>query len=398
MKVAQSHITDRTRLWSAVERTEALRIHAQVAYHDGVHRRERHRPIHVDMQRLLQDEDPWFRDACRRKLKSLERPDRVIVPAHEVTEALRNILSDIWKGIEPSTTVVPRGGLTPELRAELPRVGRILVVDDALVTGKTMQGIIDSIGGALAGSGRDHDVRAFVAFCCPSGADILDTIEESLARLTRDEGIEHLHHGKLAYLPAECAFCEEQRVLRLLKRRSGPHQALVAERLAQLGGPVDSTTLLFGGADPGSDGANIKITPRLTVSPATAYAAFASAAQETRAEMTLDDGEVHGYLDAAHAIANYPQAPMLAGVLRTFSEHEVNYEAGRALPVKGALANGRGLTARSLGEIGWAAVMDKLPSSFVKHVDTAMERRESDPVLALLRRLLAQRDAGHRTA
>jgi len=392
VKVTSRLVASRSALWKAVERTGALRIHDEARYNDGEVRRTRHRPIDIDMGALLQD--VWFRTACIRELQKLERPDQILLVENSVTHRLVSIARDAWDDeIEAIVSSGSRAELSRAVRSVLPSRERILFMDGSLVTGQTVNRAIDNVFTALRGREAEHEVHVFVGLCCPDTAAIPERLRRNLARFGDDPEADRLRHVAVAYLPdnASCTFCEEADLLRRMAMSATTTNPLIRQRIEQLEGPLDSASLLFAAA-PQRDDALVTIAQNCEVSKATAYAAFASAAQEVRSTINRD-GSGTGYLDHAHAIARYPQAPMLAGILRTFGEEEINYLRDSSGVVAGMLEAADDLDARALVEIGWAAVTDKLPLPLTRFVAAALRRRGAahDPVVALMCMLLERR-------
>jgi len=365
--------------WRAVDRTNAVRLHADVAYDDGQKRHRRHRPVDLDIRALL--EDPTFRDRCRGELQRCEAPDLVILPRHESTAALCELLEESIGVVAAQIVRVPRTHIDERVARRARAVDRVLLVDDALVTGQTLRGLVDNLRIATGSRWREISCSAFVAVSCPDSAGAEQSVENALHR--PDRRAKNLRYGVRTLLPPHtaCPFCEERQWLKGLMPAMSRHESIIETRLEQLEAEMTSKTLLFSSsASPHTAVADSVLGER--VDAVTAFAAFASASQELKDDFTRNDPHRSECFDVSHSIKNWYDAPVLAGTLRTFGEEDLSYVA-EARRIRDAL-RWRRMSARELTEVAWAAVTDKLPPAVVPAVQEALRDHADDKVAAFM--------------
>src|SRR5205807_7187554 len=112
-----------------------------------------------------------FRAQCRRRLATFAaslRPEAVAIPQHAATDAMVELLEEAYTSIgdtadpRPAIVRVPDGPLSDQADAILGPARRILVLDDALVTGATLSTLRGRIYDANQLRQHAAEVGAFV--------------------------------------------------------------------------------------------------------------------------------------------------------------------------------------------------------------------------------------------
>jgi len=383
--VPKSFITEHRALWKSADKQDAVQLHVDLDYSLGPVPGQRHRPVHLDVAALL--EDAWLPKRCREVLETLPPPDVILIPEHGASAALAMLAALVFESAE--IEVVPRSRLPDALATAAAEAGRILFIDDAAITGELLRTLVGCWRQVTAARDEVPELYVFVAVCSPAHPQVLEGLEQLLEGCSADRG--GLHSGTTLLLPAgdACAHCEEREWLERLVEKATPGTRRVMERrLAALGRELDDKTVVWG---PDKPPAPVPIAAGLELGAKTAFAAGVSAAHEAK----LDLIERGGYLDPTHTLREYSAAPLLGAILRTFSEAQVNYIEAQKGFCGALVPGGVALDAIALAELGWAAVMDKLPP---QAVDVLLERLGDLPQYTpgwLMRELIERRRLGY---
>jgi hypothetical protein len=394
-KLTFSSVEKDAHFWRAADRAKAVRVHADTAYDDGQRRFARHRAVDLDVTALLSD--PEFRTACLELCQTLPSPDLVLVPDHEATQALISLVRDAHSIEDSKILTIPRMEIDQRVETKIESATSVLLLDDALVTGRTLRGLAENLRVGLGRAWESKDVRAFVPLSCPSRGHDRIRVENALRRAgDRSKRLVFAHE---ALLPATslCAHCDERRWLESIADALPTHADVIDERLAELGQPIaPSTVLLRGGHDTAVVNDSV-LAPKASVAATTGYAAFVSAAQRLRDEISAGDGLPQHYVDLAHAIEAWFDGPLIAGILRTLGEEEMSY--ARQSTRVADVVRAKDAHAAELCEIAWSAVRDKIPHGVIPALRERLSAvAEDDPVVRFLEDALAMRQQVPRPA
>jgi hypothetical protein len=364
--------------WEAVSATEALRLHHDVTYPETAgDPGTRHRPIDIDVNKLLLDEDVWA--TCVSRLAAFQTPDIALIPDHEATEALEQLVKSTHPETIPAT--VPAGLLEDHVVHTMHDASRILIVDDAVVSGKTLRRLIDRIRDAL---GDEHfaekDIRIFTPLLCSASSDVARRLRNKVTPGAKNS--DRVESGAVlvaAYevpLPADdpCPWCEEWLFLKRLQPKMARHADVIRARLECLSAPrPDADRLLIYPGLPQQE-RGMLISDSVVgedVHVSVVFAAFASAVQSCRYDADPRSDAGH-YIDLAHLVASWWGVGMFAGVLRTITQAEGKY-AAQAQPFVEAWRERETWAQAELVEFAWAAVSDRIPAEAKSLVRTALK-------------------------
>jgi hypothetical protein len=397
--VASTLFRSKEDFWEAVSETSALRLHQDVRYPENDDAAEpRHRPIDIDLGRLLHDNHVWT--TCKSRLAGLPAtPDVALIPSHDVSEALEVLVQEVHPKTIPA--IVEAGPLDADVVDVLHSATDVLILDDAIVTGKTVLRMLDRIRVAL---GDEHfaekRVSIFTPLLCPSHPGTAKRIRNKLAPGARSRethfGLSFIYAYDIPLPDDEaCPWCEEKVLLTLLRPKLRQHERVIANRLKILSKrrPVPDDLLIHPGIsaeDVERVVADSVVGEHVAVS--VVYAAFASAVQQLRHPELDGDSDPEPYIDLAHLTANWWGVGMFAGVLRSVTEAEGKY-AAQAAPLARAWSDReRAWRQGELMEFAWAAISDRLPADAKTLVREAVEARRGDsPALNFAADLLEQR-------
>jgi hypothetical protein len=346
--------------WQIADEQRAVRLHASVIQGEALADRlspgqavpVKRRDIAIDVVRLLAHRK--FNEGVRDKLAEfLPRCDLLIVPSHGASDAL----IELGKAIYPDPRVVKlEPGQIDDLRRALKGVKRILILDDAIVSGTTvrsMHRMLQDLIHDLQGDDRpaeDYEIRVFVIVGRPQSQAMWTRLEDSLRQ---GRGRTYLSAAERLLLPDRaCPWCDERKRLQSVRRQrdnpvvagSDPGRAsaeedvadaFIRERLARLN--VRDTERLNGLADSiflcGSNG-ELNSDDRLTahslfgeaLHEATAYAAVAEAMHATRVDQNKKLQGKQGVVwhwDVARIITAYHDPIIQASFLRAARPEEL---------------------------------------------------------------------------
>ena len=220
--------------WETVDRQRAVRVHAALVQGSplakpsdsqawaGAVTPVKRRDIAIDVVRLL--EDPQFRDDVSETLSRFQpRCDLVVIPSHAASEALLSLVKEVYP--KPRSVVLEQAQ-RQELKDKLRGARRILILDDAIVTGTTVRSIhrvIQDILHELPPEERDpaYTISVFVVIGRPQTETLWKRLEDSL-RQGRDRSYLDCHI-KLLLPDGKCPWCDERtRLKRVQVQRRRP--------------------------------------------------------------------------------------------------------------------------------------------------------------------------------
>jgi hypothetical protein len=376
--------------WEAVDECAALALHVERPMSEGDMRSSRHLAVWIDIGRLLAHES--FRRRAVSKLAEQEPPNVLIVPDHAETEALVALAREAFPGQEMAVLGFRHDRFDESERDVLVGAERILVLDDALISGSTLYAIQRQLHDVRLERDHDLDYQAFVILSRPHDM----SVEKAVMRrygykpAQPDQNPVDVHYASVerVILPRarDCSFCAERRLLvSRLERLAGSHQ-LVERRIAQLStAPEGMVPPLFMGGTEGDRPTVGSFFGKL--SPVTAFAAAASVAQTQKIGFahTRRAATVH-VLDSPLTNEAFFDPVLAGGVLRTFDARDLR-SPGQDLEFDAKLEDRATQFRRgSIMEIALAAILGKLPDGGIRH---QLERRAGeDPVAQALLHLL----------
>jgi len=351
--------------WEVADRQKAVRLHAAVVQGSplAMHSTARgdvgpvvpvkRRDIAIDVVKLLADRQ--FRDeVCESLSKFQPRCDLVVVPSHGASSALLELVREIY----PSPRIVTLdGGQREELAEKLRGARRILILDDAIVSGTTVRSIHRMIQDLLhefspVERNDDYTISVFVIIGRPQTEALWKRLEDSLRQ---GGGRTYLGcHVKLLLPDGRCPWCDERtRLRRVQTQRKRPVIAgaavasvdaedaaslFVEQRLRRLNPPQGArltglTDSIFLCGPDGEFDSNDTLTSHSlfgeALHEATAYAAVAAAMHSIRVEKSLElQGQqgVAWHWDIARIITAYHDPIVQASFLRAAKPDEMLLE------------------------------------------------------------------------
>ncbi len=199
--VSYKKAREKAPFWSMASRKDAVQLHKTV--------NNRHFSVWLDTERMA--EDDWFRGRCLSALRSLAEQDVILIPEHRTSRVVRGMCEEVFPNCPTHT--VPSGEIEERLSGPIRQAKRILIADDAIVTGETMfnfRSAIYKITQPNIESKPSISVFAMVS----RTADRIPL--ESLERRYRDtlRGAQ-MACGEEVFLPDEqqCPWCKEQNFL-----------------------------------------------------------------------------------------------------------------------------------------------------------------------------------------
>lgn len=232
--VGLSKAREKSKFWSMVSRQNAVELHKTIPYSGTAPESERHFSVLLDTRKMAAD--AWFREKCREALRALGRPDPpdlILVPQHKNSDVVVDICKEVFPELEP--VQVPAGKIEDSLRVPLQGAKRILIADDAIVTGATLF----NFRSAIYKLTQPANVRPVIGVFVLVSRAADDVPIESLERRYRDGSGARIGWGEKIYLPEEqrCPWCKErdflEQIVHLLPE-GGEVSESVRSRIGQL--------------------------------------------------------------------------------------------------------------------------------------------------------------------
>lgn len=371
--------------WAAVDRTNALQLHADKPYWAdpaGV----RHHPVYLDIPTLLTD--PAFRAECLDKLRRITpTPHVLLLPTHDVAaDAIRSLVTEALGDL----TIITAHGTRLEDNAPLvlQTATSILIADDATVTGRTLAGLRRAVYAHIQARHEPVHVFGFVAIQRPPN------------ELLRNNGRNpfpdhHLITGAEVFLPRPskdyCPWCREQRLLTLfLDELPSTARAYADDRLAMLtNGALVQAPIALGTEQSLPPDARTKDGFFGELRHIAAAGAVSSVIVSMQQRDLRDQGRRFHVFKASSGLAYY-DAILTGMIFRTLRPRDLHW-SGETADVAEILRVGFDEGSAQPGwfaEVGLAAFEGKLPRA---PVEAIYARLPHDPATALISELFALR-------
>jgi hypothetical protein len=369
--------------WESVDRTNAVRLHKEINYGDG----PRHHAVYIDCAALILDDR--FRALAIQCLDSVEFPDLVIVPKHGNSQRIRDLVEEGYSKrlLKPDIHIASLNEL-PGLLSRYSGCSKVLVADDGVVTGRTIISYKIEIYRFFQEIDRTISLSVFCLLFRPTSKGFERQLK---LPFYGDKGKRNFHYVQLIFLPSglQCPWCEEQRLLVNLKSKvRGNGRAFLEERvlelerrhskwlLADVTGPQTTKTLRTFGSYFG------------TLKTDTAVAATFSASYEMALDIEVETDPFHRRIvDLPGIIDAYFETPLIAGMLRAFRRRNLRAEDKERV-LSETITNYPDLHAYpgTVGELAWAAVVQKLPKEPILQLLSKMSREDGmvDMMIQLL--------------
>jgi hypothetical protein len=368
--------------WTIVDEAKAVELHKEVGYLDRGKPDSRHFSVYLDTVKLA--EHPKFRETCIKRLQEVASPDLVIIPKHENS----GMVAKLCVEAHPRTNVIeaPPGRFSSEIEGQLHGTERIIVADDAIVTGITLKNLRTELFRVTQLLGITPEVNAFVMLSRPSDNEALVAIE----RKYRGRTVRQILFGAKLYLPGarQCPWCDELRLLTSYRHRLSKASFEVAEfRIRKLESPMVPPLLMVPPQDAQED---LKTLGSFfgTLGQKTAFAAGVCAAQTLKLQLgTLGGGIQSKVFDLEMAIHAYYEGVLLASILRTYNAVHVRYPNSDPLVEREIIGiDPNQVYPGVIAELILAAIDNKIPSKgFRKQLETW---KAKDPWLTMLTEIM----------
>jgi hypothetical protein len=341
----------------------------------------RHFSVFLDTAKLAAH--PTFRQVCLNELKKVTAPELVLVPEHSNSEVVVQLCQEAY-----STAVcrVPPGRFSSDLQQRLKGVKRLLVADDAIVTGLTLLNLRTELFRVTQQNGDNPEVNAFVLVSRPASNSPLLAIR----RRFRGREVSQILTGAELLLPEgrQCPWCAELRLLTAFRQSlRGAALERAEERIRKLEARIEPPLLMVPSGDARGD---LRTLGSFfgTLRQEAAFAAGVCAAQTLTQQLgTLGGGIQLKVIDLAMAIDAYYEGVLLASLLRTFRGVHVRYPGSDPLVEEklGGIDPERAYPG-VVAELALAAIENRIPSRRLREL---VERRKaSDPWLVLMADLM----------
>ena len=132
VKVNKGVATANSDFWTMANEADAVELHKVIAYPGREPSGTRHFSVLLDMQKLA--EHDRFRERCRAELRNIDEPNIILIPEHPS----RIVVEELCREVHPRAQYlsIPSGPLTDDFIPHLRTADRILVADDAVVSGR----------------------------------------------------------------------------------------------------------------------------------------------------------------------------------------------------------------------------------------------------------------------
>jgi hypothetical protein len=377
--VGKSHAEEKAQFWTMADAADAVQLHVNVPYIVQGQQDSRHFSVFLNTAKLASH--PPFRQGCIEQLSKVAPPDLILIPEHQTSRVVAELCQEVHPGAVVRT--VPPGRLAEDIQSCVARAERILVADDAIVTGSTLLNLRTELFRVTQLLNIIPLVNAFVFVSRPSNNGQLQAIRR---RFGGTSGGTAIVSGVELLLPdgSHCPWCAEFKLLaRLRDRLSGEALTAAESRISKLEGRAEPPLLMVNSEDDRGDLRTLGSYFGTLRQPA-AFAAGVSAAQTLIQKLgTLGGGIQLNVIDLAMAIDAYYEGILLASLLRTFDGVHVRYP-GSEPQVEDAVS--RIDLSRAypgvVAELALAAIENKIPSKQLRNI---LERGKSkDPWLMML--------------
>ena len=372
---------DLSKFWEAADESDAVSLHIErdIPVGEGEQvRSTRHMAVYLDIKRLLGHK--WFREHAMARLKKAGAADLVVIPRHAATTELAQLAADTFPELSADAVVEFEGAsFTGDQAETVAAAKRVLVLDDALITGSTLFRVQGALYELMQQLGREIDFAAFVVVSRPSTPAGEKAVKRRYGkRAEKGDGKPDFPFSAAVsiVLPADrdCPFCRERDFLE--RRRIRVKSPELAARLDHLASSKDGLgePVLLGGSGAGPTVGSLfgKLQPKA------AFAAAASVAQTQKWSFTQKrPANTVKVLDTTLVVEAFYDPALAAGVLRLFDQRDLrnpqaDQEFNRSIESRGSVMKRGAIT-----EIAWSAAMRKLPLEGIRRV--IKERSDADP-------------------
>jgi hypothetical protein len=368
--------------WEIADETKAVQLHVDVNYTDH-HGRQDYRHFSVYLKTAELAKHPTFRNRCIARLREeVREPNVILIPKHESSGMVINLCKEAF----PGSQIVGQGRFPEDVQKQIRGAERILVADDAIVTGITLRNLRTELFRVTQQFEMDPEVNAFVMVARPADDEAL----LSITRKYRSRQVRKIVTPVQLYLPGarQCPWCDERRLLTSYQHRlSQAAQSLAATRIKKLTSPVYAQLLLVGPAD------RLPADPKThgsffgTLDQQTAFAAGVCAAQTIKLRLGSFGGIRGNVFDLTHAIHAYYEGVLLASILRTYNAVHVRYPlSDPKVQTEIAGLNQHQVYPGVIAELALAAIDNKIPSKELRKQLDAWKGQ--DPWLAMLTEIM----------
>lgn len=369
--------------WEVADETDAVFLHIERDIPSGEGeqvRSSRHMSVYLDVGRLLGN--AWFRERAKTELKKAGATDLIVIPRHAATAELAKLAADTFPDLSKDAVVEFEGTSFSEAQAKaVAAAQRVLVLDDALITGSTLYRVQGALYELMQELGRQIDFAAFVVVSRPSTPTSEKAVKRRYGKRSgKGDGVPDFPFlaAVRLVLPADrdCPFCREKEFLE--RRRTRVDSPRLNARVDQLSNSKRGLRepVLLG---PPASGSDLTVGSLFgDLKPKTAFAAAASVAQAQKWSFTQKrPANTVRVLDTTLIVDAFYDPALAAGVLRIFDQRDLrnpqaDQEFNRAIESRGAVMKSGAVT-----EIAWSAVMRKLPLEGIRQV--IEQRPDADP-------------------
>jgi hypothetical protein len=385
VKVNQEVAMARAEFWTMVNEAEAVELHKDVEYLGKQSGGTRHFSVLLDMKKLA--DNPRFKEKCLEELRKIEPPDLVLIPEHANRAVVERLCREVHGGAAYRS--IPPGPLGEEFNPLLVQADRILVADDAVVTGATLKYLRSDLFRVTKALGRNPDVCAFVMVSRPSNKADHQAVRN---RYTSDKGV-RFFTPYIVYLPdgQSCPWCAEVKFLNRFRGiLTSASQSQLLERIDYIERRFEPPLLMVKPTQERGDLRSLGSFFGLNLAAKAAFAAGSCAAQTIAQDLaTLGGGILFKVADLGMAYDAYYESVILASLLRTFQAIHVRclshdeFVERKIKDIVPARAYPGVLT-----ELALAALMEKIPS---KQLRPALERwKDQDAWIPMLIEIFKQ--------
>lgn len=357
-------IMNLSRLIPGLDAADALRVHVTRPDHHS------HLGIYIDPKRALMS--TAFAQEAVDSLTEVTGgvlPDIAIIPAHKQESVIESWL--VERGINNIVRVPLSGEMPSDVSRAIAKGSRILIADNAIITGHTVRGLYQAIQTAKGTcSPHEYDVLGFAIVSYISDIGTWEGI-----RQTFFTGTHRLATAFEVYVPEwgfHCPWCVELRALEGLASAAPPDAAeYITRRRERLGDVSGLTKQLFLGSELFDDREASRTTPKSFWGDVTDIGAFVGATtafHQIRCtwSQNLQSLITRAVFPTASILRRYRDPVLAASMLRAARPGEL-WASENQHAVERALHDAQHARQHPvmIAEILWAAYLQKLPPQTV---------------------------------
>ncbi len=217
--------------WEMAAEMKAVQLHVNVPYvnEDG---QDEYRHFSVFLKTPELARHAGFRSHCIGRLqKNVQEPNIILIPRHGNSDMVGHLCLEAYP--LSRIIVVPPGRFSAEIQEAVRGAQRILVADDAIVTGFTLRNLRTELFRNTQLMKMDPEVNAFVMVSRPANQEP----HLSIQRKYRGRQVKKIVEGVKLYLPdaRQCPWCDEHRLLSSYRHRlTKPSLELAEQRIRKL--------------------------------------------------------------------------------------------------------------------------------------------------------------------